>query len=276
MAEKRYYWLKLHRDFFKQKEIKRLRKIAGGDVFTIIYLKMLLQSLETDGYLYYEGYYDSFEEELADLIDEDAENVKIVIAFLVSKGLLEEQDEDAFLLTKCSEMTGSEGASARRMRKSRQNKALQCYSEPSQCDVKALQCYSAVTNCYTEKEKEKKKESEKEKKSSNADAFERIWKDYPRKQGHKEALAAFERSIKHGASIEDIHKGVLQYKEHIEKCNIEMQYVKQGSTYFRQEAWNDDYSDKSSVPDAEKPSYDIDQFEKFAITFSGNCSNQNC
>ena len=42
MAEpKRYFWLKLHKDFFKRKEIKRLRKIAGGDTYTIIYLEML-------------------------------------------------------------------------------------------------------------------------------------------------------------------------------------------------------------------------------------------
>ena len=39
---KRYYWLKLPDGFFRQKAIKKLRKIAGGDTYTIIYLKMLL------------------------------------------------------------------------------------------------------------------------------------------------------------------------------------------------------------------------------------------
>ena len=33
---KRYYWLKLQDDFFKSKRIKKLRKIAGGDTYTII------------------------------------------------------------------------------------------------------------------------------------------------------------------------------------------------------------------------------------------------
>lgn len=116
-----------------------------------------------------------------------------------------------------------------------------------------------------------KKENKNNNISSNAEAFERIWKQYPRKQGRKEALAAFERAVKHGAKIEDIEKGVLQYKEYVEKCGIDMKYVKQGSTYFRNESWNDDYSENANVPDAEKPSYDIDEFEKFAITYSGNC-----
>lgn len=110
------------------------------------------------------------------------------------------------------------------------------------------------------------KEEVKEKISSNADAFERIWKDYPRKEGHKEAYAAFERAVKHGAKIEDIEKGVLNYKDHIEKCKIEKQYIKQGSTYFRQEAWNDVYEDSASK-DSGETSYNMGMFEKFANTF---------
>lgn len=257
MAEKRYYWLKLHRDFFKQKEIKRLRKIAGGDVFTIIYLKMLLQSLETDGYLYYEGYYDSFEEELADLIDEDTENVKVVIAFLISKGLLEEQDEDAYLLTKCSEMTGSESKSAERVRRFRANKQAEIV-QALQCNGTMLQCNTDVTDCNTEKEKEKELELEKEKKSkSNADAFDQLWSLYPRKEGKKEAFEAFKRATKKGTTVEQIENGIKSYCEHIRKNNIEKQFIKQGSTYFRQEAWNDVYDDSPVTQSRKKSSYDI-------------------
>lgn len=52
---KRYYWLKLPDGFFRQKAIKKLRKIAGGDTYTIIYLKMLLVAMKQDGRLYFEG-----------------------------------------------------------------------------------------------------------------------------------------------------------------------------------------------------------------------------
>lgn len=61
---KRYYWLKLPDGFFRQKAIKKLRKIAGGDTYTIIYLKMLLVAMKQDGRLYFEGveatFYDEF------------------------------------------------------------------------------------------------------------------------------------------------------------------------------------------------------------------------
>lgn len=39
MAEKKYYWLKMTDQFFEDKAIKKLRKIAGGDTYTIIYKK---------------------------------------------------------------------------------------------------------------------------------------------------------------------------------------------------------------------------------------------
>ena len=57
---KRYFWLKLHKDFFQRKEIKRLRKIAGGDTYTIIYLKKLLRSIMSDGKLINDGHEDDF------------------------------------------------------------------------------------------------------------------------------------------------------------------------------------------------------------------------
>ena len=55
MEQKRFYWLKLHEDFFRQKDIKKLRQIAGGDTYKVIYLKMLLSSLRTGGILYFHG-----------------------------------------------------------------------------------------------------------------------------------------------------------------------------------------------------------------------------
>ena len=43
---KKYYWLKLDRHFFGNARIKKLRKLAGGDTYTIIYLKLLLLMLK--------------------------------------------------------------------------------------------------------------------------------------------------------------------------------------------------------------------------------------
>ena len=123
-GNKRYYWLKLSEDFFRQKEIKKLRKIAGGDTYTVIYLKMLLRSMEDGGKLYYEGYESDFASELALDIDEDVENVKMTVAFLIANGILHENTVSEYEITTAREMVGSEGGSARRMRKMRAVKAI--------------------------------------------------------------------------------------------------------------------------------------------------------
>lgn len=123
--EKRYYWLKFREDFFDSKRIKKLRRVAGGDTFTIIYLKMQLKALRSDGYLYYDGLEDTFAEELALDIDEDADNVRMTINYLLNTGLLESSDEATFRLPWVAENTGSETASTQRVREFRKRqKAL--------------------------------------------------------------------------------------------------------------------------------------------------------
>lgn len=113
---KRFYWLKLKDNFFEDKTIKKLRKIAGGDTYTIIYFKMLLKSTKSDGKLYYDGIEDTFEEELALDIDEDVENVRMTILFLEKTGLLVEENGQQMEFTRFNEMVGSETDKAELMR----------------------------------------------------------------------------------------------------------------------------------------------------------------
>lgn len=130
VKNKRYYWIQLTQDFFKSKEMKLLRKIAGGDTHTIIYLKMMLISLEDGGCIYYDGLADNLAEEIALMIDENVEDIKITLLFLESKGLLTRKNDRDYFLEQVPEMVGSETASARRVRKFRENQlALQCNND---------------------------------------------------------------------------------------------------------------------------------------------------
>lgn len=151
---KRYYWLKLKDDFFTDKRIKKLRRIAGGDTYTIIYLKMMMKCMNNDGILEYEGIEDSFADELALDLDEDADNVQVTINFLMRAGLLEEMGENRFLMAEVPELVGSESTSAQRVRDFRnRQKTLQGNADVT--EVKQL--------CNVEKEIEKEKEKDIEK-----------------------------------------------------------------------------------------------------------------
>ncbi len=152
---KRYYWLKLKADWFSDKRIKKLRSIAGGDTHTIIYLKMMLLSLKDEGKLYFEGVEDNFASEIALALDEDAENVKLTLAFLQRHGLIEIGDDDEYQLTEVPTIIGSETASAMRVREHRERKKLQCNTTETGCNnLKQI--------CSVEREKEIEIERDKE------------------------------------------------------------------------------------------------------------------
>ena len=134
VKNKRYYWIQLAQDFFKSKEMKLLRKIAGGDTHTIIYLKMMLISLEDGGRIYYDGLADNLAEEIALVIDENVEDIKITLIFLESKGLLTKINDRDYFLEQVPEMVGSETASTRRSRKHRELRGLHCNTIATTCN----------------------------------------------------------------------------------------------------------------------------------------------
>lgn len=134
VKNKRYYWIQLAQDFFKSKEMKLLRKIAGGDTHTIIYLKMMLISLEDGGHIYYDGLADNLAEEIALVIDENVEDIKITLIFLESKGLLTRKNDRDYFLEQVPEMVGSETASTRRSRKHRESRGLHCNTIATTCN----------------------------------------------------------------------------------------------------------------------------------------------
>lgn len=128
MAEKRFYWLKLKEDYFNNPKIKKLRKIAGGDTFTIIYLKMQLLSVSNKGIIEFEGIEPTIEEELALKLDEDLDNVEVTLNYLKMQGLVETNNNEFLLLDACKNI-GSECDSAERVRLFRERekqKSLQC------------------------------------------------------------------------------------------------------------------------------------------------------
>lgn len=114
--------------------MKLLRKMPGGDTYTIIYLKLMLISLEDSGKIYFEELAQDLAEEMSLLIDEDTEAVRMTLMFLSQKGLLTKHSDYEFFLEQVPEMIGSETASTRRSRKHREQKALHCNTNATKCN----------------------------------------------------------------------------------------------------------------------------------------------
>ena len=116
---KRYYWLKLKQDFFTDPRIKKLRRIAGGDTYTVIFLKIMLLTIKTNGVLVFEGIENTLAMELALKLDEDEKNVEATLIYMQSMGLLVDLEHNKFDIPQVRELTGSETDAAERKRRQR-------------------------------------------------------------------------------------------------------------------------------------------------------------
>lgn len=157
--EQRYYWLKFQSDFFDSKRIKKLRKMAGGDTYVIIYLKMQLKALKTGGVLEYTGVEEQFADELALDLDEEPDDVRVTLMFLLQYGLCECSDNVHYFLPWVEQNTGSETASTQRWREWRDRKRIDAWADEK---VKALETNKTPTEHQQTANVEKEKEIEKE------------------------------------------------------------------------------------------------------------------
>ena len=207
---KKYYWLKLMKDFFTQPKIKKLRRIAGGDTYTIIYLKLQLLSIDNNAVLEYQEIENDFIEEMALTIDEDVENVKVTINYLIAQGMLEKVDDHHYILVETLKSIGSETSKAELMRKKRGiekeivkngNNVTKVLPDVTNALPTRYQSVTevlpSVTNCYTEieiekeKESELKKELESEKKKEKKETYVSILDSYTSNDSLKSSLNDF-------------------------------------------------------------------------------------
>ena len=159
---KRYFWLKLKEDFFGSKRIKKLRNMAGGDTYLIIYLKLQLKAMKTDGIIQFDHLEDNIMDELALDLDEKPDDVAATLIYLTHCGLAETSDQETFYFPYAVENVGSENSSAQRVREYRKRQqALHCNNNETQ--VKRL--------CNGEKEIEKEKEIEQEEEAAPGGEF---------------------------------------------------------------------------------------------------------
>lgn len=161
---KQYYWIKLQEDFFQSKEMKKLRKIAGGPVFTLIYLKMQLLGMKTGGKIFFDGVEDTFVEEIALTIDEEPENVAATLAFLEKTGLAKKIGDSEVYLPEVEKNTGSETKWARYKRKNKQEigkfpTPLQIESNTCPTEIEIEKEIELEIEIESEKEEKKREEA---------------------------------------------------------------------------------------------------------------------
>ncbi|KRK70208.1 hypothetical protein [Lacticaseibacillus nasuensis] len=136
----------------------------------------------------------------------------------------------------------------------------------------SINCQSSVNQVSTIKNAKNKDNTITSKQL--ADDFDKLWNLYPRKEGKKPAFAAYKRAMTrkaNPATNKQIQNGIVAYCKELEAAGTDKRFVKQGSTFFSQEAWQD-YTAIAEQQEAVKPKFDPDQWVLDTFSVYGSIS----
>lgn len=169
MAEGKFYWLKLKKDFFKRHDIKIVKSMPNGKDYILFYMQLLLESIDHEGALRFSETIPYDENMLSTITDTNIDIVRSAMKIFTQLGMIEVLDDQTIYMCEVAKMIGSETAAAGRKRAQRERDAARLAAGN---DAETLRltsnCDNVTTvsqNSHIEIDKEKEKEIDIEKKS---------------------------------------------------------------------------------------------------------------
>lgn len=105
---KKYYWLKLQRNFFKRHDIKIIENMMNGKDYILFYLKLLCESVDHNGNLRFNDKIPYNEEMLSIITGTNIDTVKNAIQIFSNLNMIEILDDGTYYMSEVEKMIGSE------------------------------------------------------------------------------------------------------------------------------------------------------------------------
>ena len=154
MAERKYYWIKLKKDFMNSDAVDFLMSQKNGAEYVVLYQMLCLMTVKTNGKL---------ERQLNEvIIPYDAEKiqrdtkyfnidtVRNALQLYIHLGLIYKDDNGCLSIADYENIVGSESGSAERVRRFRNSKALHCNDDVT--DMKQISNELSNTDIDIDKE----------------------------------------------------------------------------------------------------------------------------
>lgn len=145
MAEKKYYWLKLKRDFFKRHDIRIIEAMPNGKDYILFYLKLLLESIDHEGKLRFSDTIPYNEQMLSVITNTNIDVVRSAMDIFNELNMIDVFDDQTIYMAEVEKLIGSETkwAEKKRIQRAKEDNVL-----------------ALSSSCPIELEKEKEKEKE--------------------------------------------------------------------------------------------------------------------
>lgn len=121
---KRYYWLKLKKDFFKQHEIVIVEGMPNGKDYILFYLKLLVESVSHEGLLRFSDTIPYNDTMLANLTNTNVDIVRSAMKIFKELNMIEILDDATIFMLETQKLIGSETKWAEKKRIQRENAKL--------------------------------------------------------------------------------------------------------------------------------------------------------
>ena len=157
MAEGKFYWLKLKRDFFKRHDIQIIESMPNGKDYVLFYLKLLVESIDHEGELRFSETIPYNAEMLATITNTNIDIVRTAMKVFTEFGMIDVLEDKTIYMAEVQKLIGSaaDNDAANRKRRQREREKMQAL----------LTCDTSVTKCHKSKSKEIEKDIEIDKKS---------------------------------------------------------------------------------------------------------------
>lgn len=162
MAEKKYYWLKLKRDFFKRHDIRIIEEMPNGKDYILFYLKMLVESVDHEGGLRFNDTIPYSDEMLSVITNTNIDIVRSAMQVFTQFGMIEVLDNGTIYMAEVLKMIGSaaDNDNAIRQQRFRDKKKQETPSIPDCVTNSNASVTQPVTNSNESKSIELEKEKE--------------------------------------------------------------------------------------------------------------------
>ncbi len=250
MAEtKRYYWLKLKKDFFKRHDIRIIESMPNGKDYVLFYLKLLVESVDHEGALRFSDTIPYNVNMLATITNTNTDIVRGAMDVFKQLGLIEILDDETIFMAETQKMLGTETYWAEQKRRKRMELSESedvLKLEIGQCPMN-VQYISNVSN----QEKELDTDIDKDKdipllppKGVTFDKnkqFELFWTAYPRKTAKAAAVKAWAKIKLTPELMASIMVGLNAAKGSDGWVRDGGRFIPHPATWLNGKRWEDEY-----------------------------------
>ena len=256
---KRYYWLKLKKDFFKRHDIRIIEAMPNGKDYILFYLKLLVESVDHEGSLRFSDTIPYNADMLAVITNTNIDIVKTALEVFVNLKMIEVLDDQTIYMSEVEKMIGSaaDNDNANRQRRFRdRQKTGVLESGVTKNNDTVTKNNASVTECVTKDNESKSKSKSIELDNNNIDSaispvitadvaekesmFEKFWEAYPkcfRKVDKKGCKAKFIRIKNLKELFPDIMASLELQKRSKQWNENNGKFIPMPATWINQERW---------------------------------------